>query len=453
MKKRGGRRGFTAHTARVHDTPLDDPFDALVDPSTACPLVVPIAGPALEALGPALPREVSSAGEIEALPTPRQGDAWDRLCDELATEQADGEVVLAAALRRALVTGSVRLALPGDAPDAAIDLVRLPRRSALFEVRRGGETARVLEAHDVLFTGSAVDWGAFSSQHPEVRVDTLRRVERFAMIRREGDAATTSLEAAIHVEEHRVIDGVTEIVRHRSAAVPLADWMWCGHRVWGYSMLMLWFDAAPEAVARWFQGWLRARPASPTPECPDPRPDWEIGVDGEVLFVRRSYEEPTDAHQLQWERWALARALEAPFELLSWRVTESDMGGLDAWGRDRASLRAYLSPDADPERRAALRAAYRAPSAAVVTFTARGVPALADALRAVLPALGSVPAAAPTAEHLAALARTEARARFPRRLVLSLPPRAGSDERAFELIAALEAAVAGTVTFSASWQT
>lgn len=409
----------------MHDAPLHDPFDALADPSTARPLVVPIAGPALEAVCP--PPDVASTGTIEALPTPRQEGPWDRLCDQLATEHANGEGVLAAALRRALLTGSARLPLADGAP--ALDLVRLPRGSALFDVRRRGEPAWVLEAPEVLFTGSAADWEALPSLQPEPRAGALCLVARFALVR---------------------LDGATEISPHPSAAIPLADWMWCGHRVWGYSLLIVWFDATPEALATWFEGRLHARAATPTEACPAPRPDWEIGLDGDALFVRRSYDEPTDASQLQWERWALARALEAPFELLSWRVTETEMGGLDAWGRDRETLRAHLSPDAD--RRQALRASYRAPSTEVVPCAAPGVPELADALGPVLAALGSEPIAAPTIQHLSALARTGARARIPRRVVLSLRPGAKGDEGAFALLAALEAAVAGTVTFSISWQ-
>jgi hypothetical protein len=43
-----------------------------------------------------------------------------------------------------------------------------------------------------------------------------------------------------------------------------ADWLWCGHRVWGYSSLLVWFDAPPDALARWLDD-ARWRPVDGRP--------------------------------------------------------------------------------------------------------------------------------------------------------------------------------------------
>jgi hypothetical protein len=136
------------------------------------------------------------------------------------------------------------------------------------------------------------------------------------------------------------------------------------------------------------------------------------------------------------------------------------MGGLDAWGRDRESLRDYLALDADPERRAALKDSYRAARTQIVVLSVSdehaAFPEVAEVLRAVLPALGGHAEARPTLAHLRQLTRTEARARFPRRVELQLPARFSKDGRlgnpGFELIRALDDASYRSVSFSIRWK-
>lgn len=436
----------------------NEPFWGVDDPSTLTPLVLSVAGP----VRVGRPRLSAATGALTPLPTPGSREpwareAWERLSREMSADEADeaheaseadGDAQLAAALRGALASGRVGVPLSGG---GWMDVVRLPSGSAIFEVPRSDGPPSVLEAHDVVFSGTSVEWEAFFRAWPASRLELrpaptpegeLRAVVRFA---------TTHGVHADHGDRGEAGFEPPEIARHPSAEAAGADWMWCGHRVYGDSMLLVWFDASAEVVARWFQGALRARAASATPECPEPRPAWEIGVDGEVLFVRRSFLEPTDAYQLQWERWALARALEAPFEVLSWQVTETETGGSGASGRDRASLREYLSDDADPGRREALRAAYRAPSTRSVKWAGEGVPTLAEALGVVLPALGGVSSASPRPAELRALARSGARAQFPQRLELRLRPGADRDGAGFALLSALDAEVSGTVAFSIRW--
>jgi hypothetical protein len=226
-----------------------------------------------------------------------------------------------------------------------------------------------------------------------------------------------------------------------------ADWLWCGHRVYGYSSLFVWFDAAPEALARWFDGTLASLAAAPTEACPAPGPDWAIGVSGAVFSIYRYYDQPSSDAQVRAEELAIARALDAPFELVSWLVTESDMGGLDAWGRDRASLRDYLRVDATPAEREALRAWFRAEGTTEIPCARLDVD---TALRALLPALGAE-IAAPTLDDLRALAKSPARARLPRRVALTIARGADRDESASPLLGALDGAVSGVVRFCVGW--
>lgn len=430
---------------------MRDPFDAAVDPSTFTPFALDLDGPSLTtfgddvslaATGPSLPNARVSA--LVPLPTPALPAPWRSLVDALETDDASGEAVLSAALRVALATGAARV----RCGDATRDLVRLPRGSALYEV--GGE---VFTAGDVTVTATAARWEAFFAEHPEARAavtphgdaGAMRAVVRFALGAPSGDAT-------LRVGDATLDDGVSSLRRHPSASRPLADWIWCGHRVWGYSLLIVTFDATPAEVAAWFAAYGRAIAATPTAEAPSPSPDWEVGVDGASLFVRRSYEQPVSSWQLQWEMHALARALDAPFAVLAWEVTESEMGGLDAWGRDVDSLRAYLDPDADDARRDTLRRWYRAQPERVVEIP-RGTPLRADGalLRAVLDALGAADAET-TLDALRALARSDARHGFPPRLVLSVDP-GGRDDAVWPLLSTLGRALRATMRVLARYRT